>query len=125
MPDFLTSSTHIHITTWVLALVLFFVAVSMAPTAKGRKITHMILRLMYVLIIITGGLLFAKSLDFGQGMLYGFKLISGLGVIAFMEMVLVRGQKGKSTKGMWIGLIICLVAVLYLGFHLQMGFKFF
>lgn len=124
MPDFLTTNTHVHITTWVVALVLFFIAASMSPASKGRKIVHMILRLMYILIIISGGFLFATALDYGQGMLYGFKLIFGLGVVAFMEMTLVRGKKGKSTKAMWIGFIICLLAVFYLGFHLQMGFKF-
>lgn len=125
MPDFLTTSTHLHITTWVVALVLFFVAVSMSPQAKGRKISHMILRLMYILTIVTGGALFITALDFGQGMEYGFKMLAGIGVIAFMEMTLVRGAKGKSTKGMWIGLIICLLLVLALGFRLPMGLQFF
>lgn len=125
MPDFLSSTTHLHITTWVVALILFFVAAGMNKASKGRKISHMILRLMYILVTLTGVALFITALDFGQGMLYGLKFIAGLGVIAFMEMVLVRGAKGKSTTGMWIGLIVCLLAVLGLGFSLPMGFDFF
>ncbi|MEB7773315.1 YisL family protein [Kurthia gibsonii] len=125
MLEFLGSQTHLHITTWVVALILFFVAVSMQKGSKGRKITHMILRLFYILIIATGVALFITALDYGQGMLYGFKLLFGLGVIAFMELVLVRGNKGKSTGGMWAGFIICLIVVLVLGFKLPMGFQFF
>ena len=125
MLEFLGSQTHLHITTWVVALILFFVAVSMQKGSKGRKITHMILRLFYILIIATGVALFITALDYGQGMLYGFKLLFGLGVIAFMELVLVRSNKGKSTGRMWAGFIICLIVVLVLGFKLPMGFQFF
>lgn len=125
MPEFLSSQTHLHITTWVVALILFFVASSMQKGSKGRKITHMILRLFYILIVGSGLALFITAMDYGQGMLYGFKLLFGLGVIAFMELVLVRGNKGKSVGAMWIGFIICLLVVLFLGFKLPMGFKFF
>ncbi|MBQ0137735.1 MAG: YisL family protein [Kurthia sp.] len=125
MPDFLSTTTHLHITTWVVALILFFVAAGMNKASKGRKISHMILRLFYIFIIISGVALFITAMDFGQGMLYGFKLLFGLGVIAFMEMTLVRGAKGKSTTAMWIGFIVCLIAVLGLGFHLPLGIKLF
>ncbi|VEI04950.1 YisL family protein [Kurthia zopfii] len=125
MPDFLASQTHLHITTWVVAIILFLVAAGMSKTSKGRKITHMILRLFYILIIVSGGALFITAMDYGQGMMYGFKLLAGLGVVAFMEMTLVRGAKGKSTGAMWIGFIVCLLIVLGLGFHLPMGMKFF
>lgn len=125
MPDFLSSTTHLHITTWLVALILFFVAASMSKTSKGRKITHMILRLFYILIIFTGVALFITAMDYGQGMLYGLKLLFGLGVVAFMEMTLVRGAKNKPTTGVWVGFIVCLIAVLGLGLHLPMGFKFF
>lgn len=125
MPDFLSSTTHLHITTWVVALVLFFVAAGMNKASKGRKISHMILRLFYILIIISGGALFITAMDYGQGMLYGLKLLFGLGVISFMEMTLVRGAKGKSTTGMWVGFIVCLIVVLGLGFHLPMGISLF
>jgi len=84
----------------------------------------MILRLFYVLIIGTGAALFFihSSID---AALYGVKFILGVLVIGFMEMVLVRTKKGKSTQIMWILLIISLLATLYLGFRLPVGFNFF
>ncbi|MEH7524143.1 DUF1516 family protein, partial [Bacillus sp. JJ1503] len=40
---------HAHITTWVLALVLFFVALGLHKSGKARalKVVQMILRLFY------------------------------------------------------------------------------
>ncbi|PYF07671.1 YisL family protein [Ureibacillus chungkukjangi] len=118
--DFLTNSTHLHITTWVVALILFFVA-AVASKSKG---IHMALRLFYILIIITGGALFIEAMDFGQGMLYGIKFLLGILVIGMMEMVLVRQAKNKPTTVFWIIFAISLFAVLYMGFALQMGFNF-
>lgn len=48
--------THWHITSWVVALILVFVSYGLygAGKAKGAKITHMILRLFYIIIILTG-----------------------------------------------------------------------
>ena len=118
--DFLTNSTHLHVTSWVVALVLFFVA-AFATKSKG---IHMALRLFYIFIIITGGALFAKTLDYGMGMEYGIKFILGIIVIAMMEMVLVRKGKNKSTTLFWVIFVISLLAVLYMGFKLPLGSDF-
>ena len=119
--DFLTSSTHLHITTWVVGLILFFVA-ALASKSKG---IHMALRLFYILIIITGGALFYKSIDLNlDAMEYGIKFLLGLIVISMMEMVLVRKAKNKSTTLFWIIFFVALLAVLYMGFRLQMGIDF-
>ena len=64
-----------------------------ALMGKQSKGLHMTLRLFYVLIIITGGALFIEAMDYGQGMLYGFKFLGGILVIGMMEMVLVRQRK--------------------------------
>lgn len=118
-------TTHLHITTWVIGLILFFVAYGLHKSgkAKGSKISHMALRLFYVLIIITGAALFFihSSID---AALYGVKFILGLLVIGFMEMVLVRTKKGKKTQVMWILLLLALAGTLYLGFSLPVGFNF-
>ena len=58
---FLTDSTHFHIFTWVVGIILFLVAAVMANGTKGKKITHMISRLFYVLILISGVALFIES----------------------------------------------------------------
>lgn len=121
--DFL-ASTHLHITTWVIAIILFFVAVMMKNGSKGQKITQMVLRVFYVLIILTGGALFAKGMDFDMGMLYGFKLIGGVLIIGMMEMILARMKKQKPATMFWILLFIFLFITMFLGFKLPMGINF-
>ncbi|PLT33835.1 YisL family protein [Bacillus sp. V5-8f] len=112
--------THMHITTWVVALILFFVAVSMnkGDNAKGFKIVHMILRLFYVLIILTGFGLIGSAFD-----VYALKAILGIIVIGMMEMILVRAKKGKSTGPLWAVFIVAFLAVVYMGLALPQGFQ--
>ena len=116
----LTSGTHLHITTWVLGIVLFLVA---AFGVKAKAL-HMVLRLMYILIIITGGALFFEysSVD---AMQYGMKFLFGLLTIAMMEMVLVKQKKGKDTKIFWILFVVFLLVTMFYGFKLPIGFNFF
>ncbi|WP_332650331.1 YisL family protein [Lysinibacillus sp. 54212] len=108
---FLTSTTHLHITTWVIAIILFFIA---AVASKPNKGVHMGLRLMYILIIISGGALFMNYRD-GFGMIYDIKVLFGILVIGFMEMILVRKTKGKSTTMFWVLFAIVFFVTLYLG----------
>ncbi|MFC4322329.1 YisL family protein [Litchfieldia salsa] len=110
--------THAHITSWALAIILFVVVLFLQKggKAKGAKIVHMVLRLFYVLTILTGAqLLFgAASLPFA----YILKLILGILTIGFIEMVLIRSKKGKPTMMFWILLLVSLIATIYLGFSL-------
>jgi hypothetical protein len=115
--------TDAHITTWVVALILFFVALGLhnRGNAKGFKIVHMILRVFYILVILTGGMLFAghQTLD---PALYGVKALFGIIVIGLFEMILVRLKKGKKTNILWAILFISILVVLYLGLKLPLGF---
>ena len=114
--------THAHITTWVIALILFFVAISLHKNGKtrGLKVVQMILRLFYLLIIATGvGMLFSLSTI---SVLYWIKAILGVLVIGFFEMVLSKTIKGKSTGVLWTLFVIAFVVVVYLGFKLPLGF---
>lgn len=117
--------THAHITSWVLLLILFFVVqgLSKAGKAKGQKIVHMITRLVYILIILTGGLLLFSISNIS--ILYIIKTLVGLWVISMVEMILVNQNKGKKTTSSWIQLIIALLIVIYLGFSLPLGFDLF
>lgn len=121
--DFLTSTTHMHITTWVIALVLFLIA---ALSGKKMKSVHMILRLMYILVIVTGMSLFLEWRDkiSESGMNYDMKVLFGILVIGFMEMVLVRKNKGKSVNMFWVLFGIVLLITLYLGFSMGIGVNF-
>ena len=121
--DFLTSTTHMHITTWVIALVLFLIA---ALSGKKMKAVHMILRLMYILVIVTGMSLFLEWRDkiSESGMNYDMKVLFGILVIGFMEMVLVRKNKGKSVNMFWVLFGIVLLITLYLGLSMGIGVNF-
>jgi hypothetical protein len=114
--------THMHLTAWVLALILFFVAIGLYKAGKHRgfKIIHMILRVFYLLIIATGAELIFRWLGTITP-LYWVKIILGILVIAFFEMVLVFTKKGKSTVLPWLLLVIAFVATVYLGFDLPLG----
>jgi Protein of unknown function (DUF1516) len=114
--------THAHITTWVVALILFFVALSLQKSgkAKGAKIVHMVLRLFYLLIIGTG-IWMLTSLS-NIDMMYVLKSLVGIWVIAAVEMILIRTGKGKKTGILWIQLIVSLILVIYLGLRLPLGF---
>ncbi|KUP07751.1 hypothetical protein Q73_03840 [Bacillus coahuilensis m2-6] len=122
----MSTSTHLHITTWVVGIILFIVAYAMYKQGneKAAKITHMSLRLFYILIIISGLLLFINYAAINH-MLYGIKALVGIWVIGVFEMILVRTKKGKSLKVFWVQFVIALLAVLYLGFSLDIGINWF
>ncbi|WP_394188712.1 YisL family protein [Paenisporosarcina quisquiliarum] len=121
--DFL-ASTHLHITTWVIGLILFFAAVMMTNGSKGQKITQMVLRVFYIFILLTGIALFMDGMDFDMGMLYGFKLLGGIIIIGMMEMILARMKKQKPSTMFWILLFVFLFITMFLGFKLPMGINF-
>ena len=118
--DFLTSSTHLHITMWAVGLILFFIA---GLAAKPNKGVHMALRLVYILIIITGAALFFEYSGI-DAMGYGIKFLLGILVISMMEMVLVKKTKNKPTKVFWILFFVFLLGVLFYGFKLPVGIDF-
>ena len=121
--EFLTETTHLHITTWVVALVLFLVAALMDRESKGRKILHMVLRLFYILIIITGVALFIEWSS-SDAMQYGLKFLFGILTIGMMEMVLVRSKKRKSVTLFWVLFAVFLFVTLFYGFKLPVGINF-
>lgn len=123
--DFLSNTTHFHLFSWIVGVLLFLVAAVMANGTKGQKITHMIARLFYVLILLSGILLFMKGMDYGQGALYGIKFLFGFLTVGLMEMVLVRSNKGKNVSTLWILFFVALFVTMFLGFKLPMGIDWF
>ena len=86
---------------------------------KGQKIVHMTARLFYVLIVISGLMLFITWK--ARCALYGVKFLLGLVTIGLMEMVLVRSIKGKNVSTLWILFFVFLFATMFLGFKLPVG----
>lgn len=117
---------HTHVGGWSLAIVLLLLAVIFMKSGKSKvaKILQMILRLMYVIIIISGGYLY--SLYFQGGGNLGevtVKALAGLWVIFSMEMILVKMGKDKPTLSYWVQLIVALAIAFVLGFgRLGLGF---
>ncbi|MGQ0421201.1 DUF1516 family protein, partial [Bacillus sp. HC-Mk] len=67
---------HMHITAWALGLILFFVAYSLYSAGRKGKGVHMGLRLMYIIIIVTGFMLYMSIVKTATGsmhMWYGLK----------------------------------------------------
>ncbi|MGV3465602.1 MAG: YisL family protein [Heyndrickxia sp.] len=114
--------TDAHITTWVIAIILFIVALLLhkAGREKAAKIVHMIVRLFYILVIVTGAILFFGNQSIDPG-LYGVKLLVGLLVVVLMEMILVRTVNKKGTGLLWLLFIILFLAALYIGLKLPLG----
>ncbi len=109
--------THLHITSWGIAIILFIIAVILQSKQndKAARITKMILRVFYLLVILTGIYLYVPAT------LYHIKSLAGILVIVLMEWVLAGYAKGKSTTIPWILLLIVFVFTVYLGLTLPMG----
>ncbi|MDN3360774.1 MULTISPECIES: DUF1516 family protein [Priestia] len=111
------TSLHIHVGLWTLLLLAFVISLILhrAGKPKGQKILHMVARLLYLLVLVSGLHLLGYVYHF-QGLSPLIKGASGILVLVSMEMVLVRMEKGKSTGLGWIILIIALVLVFYYGY---------
>ena len=110
-------NTHLHITAWVLALILLIVVLILHKQGKGAKIVQMILRLDYLLILYSGGDLLANYIKGGNMLGEAIaKGVAGLWVIVALEMISVKTAKGKPAKSWWIQLVIAFLITLILGF---------
>lgn len=110
---------HAHVGFWTLALIFFVVSYVLLKVGneKGQKITQMILRVLYVLVFGTGlYLVISYGIKYNYWLYPIIKGFSGLVVISMMEMILIRGQKGKSTGVFWTVFVLALALAFYLGY---------
>lgn len=110
---------HAHITSWVLAIILFIIAFGLNKQGKQRgfKIVQMILRVFYLFIIITGcQLLFSINMNFT----YIIKAVFGIVLIGFFEMILGRAVKKQPAGAFWGLLVAAFAVTVYLGYTLPM-----
>lgn len=107
---------HIHVTLWTLLIISFVVSLILhrAGKAKGQKILHMVARLLYLLVLVSGLHMLAAWYHFqGAALIKG---IAGVLVLVGMEMVFVRTEKRKRTGVAWGVLVIALILVFYYGY---------
>ena len=111
-------NTHLHVTSWALALILLLVVVILHKQgkAKGAKITQMILRVVYLIILYSGGSLIAGYFAGPNVVLAVFKAIAGLWTIAAIEMVAIKTVQDAPTQKLWIQLAAALVVTLIFGY---------
>jgi uncharacterized membrane protein SirB2 len=113
---------HMHVTSWILGIILLLVALFLYKQGneKGGKIVHMILRLIYLVILFTGGYLlfdvYLANFSMPTGAEAITKGLAGIWVIAAMEMILIKTTKGKSATSAWVQFVIAFILVLILGY---------
>lgn len=111
--------THLHVGAWFIALVLVFVVVLLNKQQKdrGAKIVQMILRLFYIVILISGIQLLWNYFHGSDYLVLALvKSFAGLWVISAMEMLSIRSSKGQSTKSSWVQLVIAFALAIVLGY---------
>src|SRR5699024_5572937 len=107
---------HLHITAWVLAIILLFISFSMYKGGKMKpaRILRMILRLDYLLLLYSGGSLFASYLNIG--FLVIVKVLSGIWAIISREMSGGKGSRGNPSDSVWTQFFIAVVIAIVLAF---------
>lgn len=107
---------HLHITAWVVAFILLFVVTSFYKQGKAKpgKILHMILRLIYLVILYSGGSLFASYSNYSVELF--IKVIAGIWAIVAIELITVRTNKGEPTGAWWTQFVIMAAIAIILGF---------
>jgi len=106
----ITGMVHTHSVAWMIMIILFLVSYFVPK----QKVTHMILRLFYLIQIFTGGYLFFQG---GYSHIFDLKILLAIILIGMMEMILVRHRKGKNTLPLWIILVVLLVVVVLIGYQ--------
>ena len=119
---------HIHITSWVLAIILFFAAYFNFSAREGEtpffKIAHILLRIFMVLVLISGfwSLMQEMTADDGGGhLLLTIKMLCGIVVVALMEVTIAKRKKGEASHGLLWWTIIMIIITMILGVILPWG----
>ncbi|WP_088103649.1 YisL family protein [Halalkalibacter urbisdiaboli] len=107
-----------HIGSWAIMIILFFVSYFLlkARKEKGAKIIQMILRLFYLIMIVSGvGMLVIYQFP----LLFVFKGVLALVLLYAMEMILVgtkKGTLGSKASMYWILFAVSLIVVVVIGY---------
>ncbi len=115
---------HLHLTALVIALVFFFITYFSIKNpgdknAKYAKGPHMVARLFYVIVLVSGLVMFIQAMGI-NGMMYGLKFLAGLFTIGMMEMAVIRKRKGTG-QPLFIIFLVLAVITIALGIYLPMG----
>mgnify|MGYP001943119622 CR=1 FL=1 len=110
-----------HAGSWAITVLLFIVSYVLLKMGKpkGQKVTHMILRLFFVIMVVSGlGMLILYQFP----LMYVVKGILAIWLIVMMERILARTEVGGAQTSSpvgkyWIQMVIALLLVVLLGFE--------
>ncbi len=118
---------HLHITSWVLLIILFLVSYYFYSAKDGASkvatILHMIARLMMVFVLFTGFWLLIRAFtgQSGTHMLLTLKMVGGVAVVALMEITLTKRKKGQNAMALFWSSIVVTIITIALGVILPWG----
>ncbi|MCI2226345.1 YisL family protein [Staphylococcus lugdunensis] len=118
---------HVHILSWVLAIIMFIVTyLNYSKTQGGTptaKPLHMVLRVVILLTLISGFWIIIKEFASGGGnhILLTLKMVCGIAVVALMEVTIIKRKKHESTQGLFWTTIALIVITIILGIILPLG----
>ncbi|MET3194042.1 DUF1516 family protein [Gottfriedia sp. OAE603] len=120
---------HLHITSWVLAIILALYVGHGYKNGQNVKVAHMILRLLYFVILGTGLYIFIDlpkdNMPSDLKMLYNIKMGLGIIMLGVFEYFTVSSKKKRKMLIPATIFTILILALLYLGFRLPLNFDFF
>lgn len=125
LPSFLVSQTYTHMISWFILLFFYFFVLIMYKGTTGRKITHMIVRFMYIIVLITGGSLFYLMMHSEHWLAYLIKLSAGVLFIVLAEITIVRANKSKKFQIPFLASLIFIVFMMFMGYYLPLGMDMF
>lgn len=125
LPSILVSQTYTHMFSWFVLLFLFFFVLIMHKGSNGRKILHMIVRLMYVIVIITGGALYVLMMNSDLSFVYILKVVAGLIFIVLVEITIIRANQSKKFQIPFLLSLVMIFLMMILGYYLPMGMDMF
>ncbi|TDM13353.1 YisL family protein [Macrococcus bovicus] len=116
---------HLHILSWILAIILFFAAYQNFSDRQGPsqyfKPLHMVLRVFLLLTLISGGVVFFQTMGGGMAAQYGIKFLLGLVTIGLMEMTLAKKKKKKPSRTFFYLVVLFAILTIGMGIWLPMG----
>lgn len=104
-----------HIGSWAILVLVFLITFLLAKSGKerGAKIVGMVLRLFYVIMLVSGGgMLFRLSFP----LMYIIKAVLAVVMIGMMEAIIGRTKRRESTGVFWGVMLVLLVLIVLMGY---------
>lgn len=106
-----------HVGGWEAAFVLLIIGYILyrAGKTKVAKVLHMLLRLMMVIILVTGAWMLFQFHT--TGVYYYVKGVLAIVSFGLIEMCMGRARRQDGSLGFFIGALVVMVVVIMLGYR--------